>query len=402
MSDPRADRDAYLDRVGARLRLPGDEASDVLEELRGHLAESTASLVGEGLTAEQAERESIARLGDPGELADGIRTARQTRRRMLAAAGAGAVAATGGLVWGWLFATAVTVVAAVSSTLIISFALKWLGLSSSGWQPPDILSIPFALFVPGYAAFRMVGAMAERSRRSVASIQRPIALLGGLLLGIVVVFVVRSELDQLKVVSLLASPLGFAGGALLARDETAARLRRLPGRWVVAILVVTTVAFTTAAVATLRINPAGEYTVDDGIARIGPPATDVLGAGWLDQQSSTGLGFVSGVTLMPEPPTLLRGWRDLRLEAWPLVDRDPGTFIDPTADAPAATAPMVRDAFGSYAGQLDLGTSRDRRRYGMATTGIAPDGNRYLLSGPDGPVAVRPWSGTVWEWFTTP
>jgi hypothetical protein len=402
MSDPRADRDAYLDLVAARLRLPRDETSDVLEELRGHLGESVAGLVGEGLTADQAERESIARLGSPGELADGIRTARQTRRRMLAAAGAGALAATSGLVWGWLFATAVTVVAGVSATLIISFALKWLDLSSSGWQPPDILSIAFALFVPGYAAYRMVGAMAERSGRSVASIKRPIALVGGLLLGVVSVFVVRSELDPLKVLSLLASPLGFAGGALLARDGTAARLRRLPGRWVVLIVVVTTVAFTTAAAATMTINPPGEYTVDDGIARIGPPATDVLGDGWLDQQTSTGLAFVSGVTLMPEPPTLLAGWRDLRLEAWPLVDREFGTIIEPTADRPAATAPMVRDEFGSYAAQLDLGTSKDRRWYGIATTGIAPDGTRYLLSGPDGPVGSRPWSGSVWEWLTTP
>ena len=97
--------------MAGRLRLPDEEATDVLEELRSHLAESAAGLVGEGLTAEQAERESIARLGNPDALADGIRTARQTRRRMLAAAGAGVIAATSGLFWGYLFAFALTTVA---------------------------------------------------------------------------------------------------------------------------------------------------------------------------------------------------------------------------------------------------------------------------------------------------
>lgn len=402
MSDPRADRDAFLAQIAGRLRLPDDEARDVLEELRGHLGESVADLVDEGLTAEQAERELIARLGSPGDLADAIRTARQTRRRMLAAAGAGAVAATSGLFWGWLFAASVTTVAGVSATLIISFALQWLDLSYSGWQPPDILSLPFALFVPAFAAHRMVGSVAARSGRAVESIRRPIATAGGILVAIVAVFLVRVELDPLKVITHLATPIGFALGAILTHDTSSMRLRRLPVRWVAAIVIVTILAFTVAAAATLKVNPTGEYTGDDGAGHIAPPATDVLGDGWLEQQSSIGLGFVSGVTLMPEPPTLLDGWRDLRLEAWSVIDRPYGPVIDPMADRPAATMPLVRDEFGSFAAELDLGTSKERTWYLLATTGIAPDGTRYLLSGPDGPVGSRPWSGTVWEWLTTP
>jgi hypothetical protein len=401
MSDARADRDAYLDLVAARLRLPDDAATEVLEELRGHLAESAASLIDEGLTPDQSEREAIARLGSPGELADGLRVARQTRRRMLAAVGAGAIAATGGLVWGYIFATALTVLAAVSSTLIISVALQALGLTTPGSQPmTDVLSIPFAIFVPGYAAHRMVGAVAARSARPVRSIQRPIAVVGGIVLAAMTIFVVRSELDPIKVVTLLATPVGFAIGAMLARDGSQVRLRQVPGRWVVALFVVATLTLTGIAAATIKINPTGEYTVDDGVANIGAPATDVFGSGWLDQQSSTGLGFVSGVVLSPTPPDLLDGWHDLRLEAWPVVDRT--SVIDPTADGPAAIAPMTRDESGSFAAELDLGTSKDQRWYAVATTGIAPNGGRYILSGPDGPVATRPWAGTVWEWFTTP
>jgi hypothetical protein len=400
MSDPRADRDAYLDQVAGRLRLPDEEATDVLEELRSHLAESAAGLVGEGLTAEQAERESIARLGNPDALADGIRTARQTRRRMLAAAGAGVIAATSGLFWGYLFAFALTTVAGNVATILISFGLQILQLSSPGWQPAaDLLTIPFALFVPGYASHRMVGAVSARSGRPVTSIQRPIALVGAGLLAVAFVFLLRGELNPVKVITALLIPIGFAVGAMLARDGRSARLRQLRGRWVVAIFLIATLVLTIVAAATMEINPPGEYTVDDGVARIGAPALEVLGDGWLEQ-SSTGLGFTSGVSLTPTPPNLLDGWRDLRLEAWPVVDRVGP--IDVVGDHPAVAASMARDEFGSYEAELDVGASKVQRWYVIATTGIAPNGNRYVLTGPDGPVPSRPWTGTVWEYLTTP
>jgi uncharacterized membrane protein len=400
MSDPRADRDAYLDQVAGRLRLPDDEASGVLEELRGHLAESAAGLVGEGLTTDQAERESIARLGSPGELADGIRTARQTRRRMLAAAGAGIIAATSGLFWGYLFAVALITVASVVTTILISIGLQVLHLSSPGWQPAtDLLSVPFALFVPGYAAHRMVGAVSAGSGRPIRTIQRPIALVGAGLLAIVFVFVVRSELNPVKVLTALFFPIGFATGAMLARDGRSVRLRHLPGRWVVTTFLISTLTLTFLAASTLEINPPDEYPVNDGASRIGAPALEVLGDGWLEQ-SSTGLGFTSDVSLTPTPPNLLDGWRDLRLEAWPVVDRVGP--IDVVGDHAAGAAPMARDEFGSYGAQLDVGASKVQRWYVIATTGIAPNGNRYVLTGPDGPVPSRPWTGTVWEYLTTP
>ena len=245
----------------------------------------------------------------------------------------------------------------------------------------------------------MVDAISARSARPVRTIKRPIALPGGVLLTIVTVFLVRSELDPIKVVTLVAWPVGFAVGAMLTRDGSSARLRRLSGRWVVALLIVATLTVTAAAAATLEVHPTGEYTIDDGVANIGAPATDVLGDGWLDQQSSMGLGYLSAVTLSPEPPNLLDGWRELRLEAWPVVDR---AVVISVGSRPFAIAPMTRDEFGTYSAQVDLDTSKERRWYAIATTGIAPDGNRYVLSGPDGPVAARPWTGTVWEWITTP
>ena len=157
MSDPRADRGAYLDRVAARLGLPDDRARDVLDELEGHLSESVDGFVDQGLTPEQAERQSIARLGDPVALADGLRHAQQTRRRLLAAAGAGVVAAVGSVVWGYLIALGVSIVAGVLSLAIISATVSWLQLSINGWgQWGDEVSIPFAAFVAGYAGRRLV------------------------------------------------------------------------------------------------------------------------------------------------------------------------------------------------------------------------------------------------------
>jgi hypothetical protein len=402
MSDPRADRDAYLDQVAARLRLSDDAVTDVLEELRGHLAESATDLMAEGLTAELAERESIARLGNPAELADGIREARQSRRRLLAAAGSGAVAAVGGVVWGYVFAVAVATIAGVLATMLISLGMRWLNLSTPGWRPAtDILSIPMALFIPGYAADRMVRAISDRAARPIAAVRWPVALAGGSLLTGVALFLVPTDDGRLGVIVLTAIPLGFVIGALLARDGTAARLRRLPARRVAAIVVAATLTLTVASASTMRTYSGDGFVVDEGVSHLPPPATDVIGEGWINQQSSIGEGPISAVTLEPEPATLLDGWRDLRLEAWPAMD--PMTLeVAPLADHPTFVAPMTRDEFGSYAAQLDIGISKEPRWFVIAATGVAPNGIRYDLTGPDGPVAAKPFTGTAWEYLTTP
>ena len=49
-----SDRAGYLARVAASLRLPDSDARDVIEELEGHIADSTAALMADGLSQEQA------------------------------------------------------------------------------------------------------------------------------------------------------------------------------------------------------------------------------------------------------------------------------------------------------------------------------------------------------------
>jgi hypothetical protein len=63
---------------------------------------------------------------------------------------------------------------------------------------------------------------------------------------------------------------------------------------------------------------------------------------------------------------------------------------------------MTRVASGGFTGTLDLGVAKEPRWFVIATTGVAPDGSRYLLTGPDGPVAAKPFTGTVWDYLTTP
>ena len=86
------------------MRLSDALDREVVEELAGHIDDSVHALEAEGLDPSMARREALARLGDPDELASGLRRARQTRRRLLVAAGYGVVASLNGAFWAYLFA----------------------------------------------------------------------------------------------------------------------------------------------------------------------------------------------------------------------------------------------------------------------------------------------------------
>jgi hypothetical protein len=246
----------------------------------------------------------------------------------------------------------------------------------------------------------MVGAVSDRAARPVSAVRRPIALVGGGLLAFVALFLVPTDEGRLGMIVLSAIPVGFVIGALLARDGIAGRTRRLTTRWVVTSVAMATVALTVVSASTMRTY-SGDGILVETDSPLPPPSTDVLGEGWINAQGSNGPGSIRAVSLEPEPPMLLDGWRDLRIEAWPAMD--PMTLeVVPVTDHPSAAAPMTRDEFGTYTGELDLGISKTPRWFVVATTGVAPDGTRYLLAGPDGPVPTTPWVGTVWEWLTTP
>jgi hypothetical protein len=51
---------------------------------------------------------------------------------------------------------------------------------------------------------------------------------------------------------------------------------------------------------------------------------------------------------------------------------------------------------------MSLPVTKEPAWFVLISTGVAPDGTRYVLSGPDGEMPSKRWVGSVWEWLTTP
>ena len=83
------DPEDFLREVADGLPFDAAERADILEELRAHVADSTAALEAEGRSPDDARRTAVERLGPPERLAKALTEARRNRRRLLAAAGAG-------------------------------------------------------------------------------------------------------------------------------------------------------------------------------------------------------------------------------------------------------------------------------------------------------------------------
>ena len=163
-------------------------------------------------------------------------------------------------------------------------------------------------------------------------------------------------------------PVGFVAGALSARGRTEALLQRLPARRVTAFVVLATLMLIVASASTMRTYSGDGFVADEGVSALPPPATDVIGEGWINQGSSIGLGSINAVTLEPEPETLLDSWRDLRLEAWPAMD--PMTLeTAPVADHREHHRADGPRSFGGFTGTLGLGIAKEPRWFVIATTG---------------------------------
>ncbi len=82
--------DRYLREVSHHLPFDSTVTAEVIEELAGHLQDSTDALIESGLSPDEAGRRAVRAMGHPEELAKDIARAHQTTQRLLAAAGAGA------------------------------------------------------------------------------------------------------------------------------------------------------------------------------------------------------------------------------------------------------------------------------------------------------------------------
>jgi hypothetical protein len=403
--------DAYLAAIGAELRLPEPWATEVLDEIAAHLTDGIDEGTRAGLTADDAAAAAIARLGPPDGLARDLRRAHQTPRRLAAGLAGGAVAAVGGAVRGTILGYVSMLAVAVLVFILVTLLQRLTGLRLGlAGVPPESWTDTIGAVAVAVGAFTAARAatltVATRSRRDPWRLGRWLAVPGMVAAGAWAVFGASVALSWPVVLALLAVPGAFAAGALLGLGQ---RAPRLPTRSVAAALLAG-VLLPAGALLVLGEQTSNELsalgggpyaTVDDlwhaeGLDLVGRPAppamTGVLGGSSLELG-----GGVATERFQVTNAGALHGWSDLRLEAWRMTPTD--FHIAPGQTAPFAIAPASL-IDGALSGSVRVDRTRGVETYGVLLTGVAPDGVRYVLAGPDG--GQTAFRGTVWEWFTAP
>ena len=412
-------RSEYLQRVADRL--PFDESGklDILRELAGHLADSTARFEGEGLIGDAAERAAIERLGPPEQLADELTKAHHSPRRLLAAAGAGTWAAVGGVVYGYLL-TALALTGVSIAAFILGSYLHWFG-PSTGYGLDGTTTSLVALGAGAYAAgHKLTATIAGRAGYRISLVRRATALVGG---GLVLVYSLvgwTGSLNWAEVGILLSLPAWFVIGAW--RSNSA----QFPSRqWRLRAIGLAFVVVLAALGLGFDQQPAGSAGSGGfqpaGIEKIGLPTPDaIIAATQADGFGGVTLGRTTRIWVLVMDPAVLAGWRDFRVEAWraigdPAIDPDLGIVVDPAATAPYAIGPAaldsglagftvdgINDAIPAGVAQLSGSVTIDRNPNvtlaWVALTGVAPDGKRYLLASPS--YETTTFHGTALDWLT--
>jgi hypothetical protein len=405
MADPldARPRDRYLARVAAGLRLSDDAGRDVVEELAAHIADATTDLVVEGLTADQAEREALARLGSPDALAEDIRRAHQTARRLFAAAGGGLLAAGGGAFRGWfigLFAITgafylVTAGAGVLSRLL--HAEITLGMGDRGWNSA-ITALAVAVALWGAVQTGLV-ALAWKSHRPVASL-RPFVAGIGLLVGLFAVLNWRTEQNWASAAAILGLPVVAIVAARRVREESQSASRRMTWR----SFGVATVVLLAPLLLLFGVNIVVEAPSSAGVPQWATFEAMWHDTGWdkvglavtgdepllVDEQIETDGGTVS--VDFARPATLV-GWHGLRLEVW--SSRNPSAAIGPAPDRLLSAVPIADGAASLVASARIDGLPGVTAVHGVLT-GVAPGGGKYVLTSHYAPTSFR---GTVVDWL---
>ena len=413
MPEPiRHDRNAFLRHVADRLPFDPAERIDIIRELAAHLSDSAARLEAEGLTHDVAEQKAIERLGPADRLADALTEARRSPRRLLAAAGAGTYAALGGALYGYLFALLVVMLVSMTTVALAAavhlFGGSWGSLLST--TSTTVAALAVAAYVAGR---RLTSAVAARAGYHIETARRITALVGGaVVLGYALVGW-RGVLSWPEVGMLLSLPVWFVVGAWRT-TETPFPSRR----WRLGVIALTFILVPAALL--LGMGQAGSMsggpTYAAGAERIGLPRPATLESA---VQASGGLTVNGPVWVTIDDPALLAGWTDLRVEAWRGVthgekDFGPGWTLDPDAVAPFAVSPAslelgpssfragaleeaIADGSVTIHGTIEVNNIPNVTLAWIAMTGLAPDGHRYILQGPD---FVTTWfDGTVADWF---
>ena len=387
-----SDRPGYLARVAASLRLPESDARDVIEELEGHIADSTAALMADGLSQEQAERNTLARLGAPDVLAGDLRRARQTSRRMLAAVGGGVWAATRSGTFGLLVGAATALPA-----LLLVATIVGLFLPSVLFLREPVASASLIAWAWTIVAFLAAGAATRRiavtARRPIADVRMPAAVLAAVVIGAAVLLIPSMALDEMSAIVLLAIPLGGVLGALLATE------RGRPSRWLAPLAILVIVfGFVVLPLALISAPGTLTATVTEGPMTSVPPGFEAEPAFEYPFSNGPMIHNQDGryeleATVGPSNARL----RDLRLEVW--------ACALPCSEPDAERTVLIGDAPASIANdRLTAAVVMNRYRYSgpivAQLLGTDEGGVQHTLFGPD--VGEAAFVGRVIDWLLAP
>jgi hypothetical protein len=389
------DRDAFLGAVRSHLDLPDAIAHDVLEELVGHLEDAATELRAAGLSAADAERRAIGRLGDPGALGTDLARARHGRRRLLAAVGGGIRAAIVEGIRTWIFLALAFGLATVLALPAASVLLHLIGRSTSSYLGGPLGSLATVSAVAGgfaYLGWILPSRIAGPAVRSVLGVRRAVALLGLAVGSVIVWFLVPVAMDPVLAVGLPLGPVAFALAALRAPERPTFRVGFVPA---VIGAVVLFVPMTLLALATTTDSSSGGWMADTSPIGAAPAATDIESTVSVDWAGTYGeTGEVTVDTGQAASAVAVR-LPTLRLEVWPARVAG-GTML--FGSAPLVTQGAVTKPVTS------LRYALPRLRNPVTTTtfviGIAPDGRRVVLGANLDLTRTPPWTGTLVEWWT--
>ena len=392
MADLRpTDRELYLARVVAGLRLPPGLEREVTDELAAHIADSVDALRDAGLESGLAEREALARLGNPDDLAGGIRRAHQTRRRLLAAAGVGALVGVRSLVAAMLALGGAITVLGMTSVFLWGTVVEALGRSVSGFEAAWAWP-PLALLGLTWAARTVARSVAARSRRRVEDVGPATASVVAAAVGVVSLFVIRLPLDLATVAVLVLSPIAAAAGAITAAAAVP-RIRPVVVPIAVAALLALNLGGTIATTTWNPLDPDNPPVVRLPLASAYDLPADVWPAG--TGSISAGRAVESRVSWAEA--AVAAAWSDLRLEVWRATD--PRSAAGIVGDGPVAVHPMRRVGLEATL-TIELPRIAERAWYLPVITAVGPGGRRYALTTGGEPWRVE-FVGSAWDWLTT-
>jgi hypothetical protein len=394
--DP-GERNAFLASVRSRLDLPDAIARDVLEELAGHLEDAAAELRAAGLSADDAERRAIGRLGDARALGTELARARRGRRQLLAAVGGGIRAVLAEGIRTWIFLAVLASLTAILALPAASIFAHVLGRSTSSYFGGPIGSLATVGAVVGgfaYLGWVLPARIAGPAVRSVFGVRRGVALIGLALGSAVLWFLVSVAMDPVLAVGLPLGPVAFALAALRAPERPTFRVGFVPAVIGAAVLFL---PMTLLALATATDAHSDNWMADTSPIGDAPAATDVEntalgiswsgpdGRGWAEVTVDAGNAAATVATRLPT----------LRVEVWSarVVDGAVHFGSAPLVAQGTATEPIT-------ALDYSVPRLRDPLTTMAFVVGIAPDGRRVVLGENLELVRTPPWTGTLAEWWT--